>query len=507
MKKIVSFSLLFYLLLATSCAQPAPIETTPAPPSATPLPSVIPTDTPPPTQTSSPTRTPVPTPLLSKTPLSADFMDQLHAFYVIMFAIQLHTEIVSEAADRVLSEGLPVEDAFTIIREKGLSTERLDSAMQILVNQQITVPEDLSAELTTLWQAHATATDVLSRWMDGEIQPDEVITELKPVLATVETAIGSAEGTIGKLVDQNGKVLTEARQGQLSAQVNQVFPTPVLEACAGESLNEGNVSRRGRVAFVSDRDGNAEIYTMNADGTGLTRLTKNSAGDYAPAWSPDGKRIAFYSQRDGNAEIYVMNADGSNVTRLTIHSKDDFDPTWSPDGTHIAFHSHRASENPAIFVMNSDGSQVSKLDSKNVGGWSPDWSPDGSQILFNSAYGLSRDIWIMNADGSGQINLTHNSEDDWWPAWSPDGERIVFHSDRDGNFEIYLMTILNQEITRLTDDPASEYDPDWSPDGTRIAYTSDRSGNREICIKNIDGKGVFNVTNNQANDWAVAWRP
>ena len=80
---------------------------------------------------------------------------------------------------------------------------------------------------------------------------------------------------------------------------------------------------------------------MNADGSGVTRLTGNDAVDGSPSWSPDGRRIAFDSTRDGNREIYVMNADGSGVTRLTHNPADDGYPAWSPDGRHIAFDSDR----------------------------------------------------------------------------------------------------------------------------------------------------------------------
>ena len=80
---------------------------------------------------------------------------------------------------------------------------------------------------------------------------------------------------------------------------------------------------------------------MNADGSGVTRLTHNPADDGYPAWSPDGRHIAFDSDRDGNREIYGMNGDGSGVTRLTDHGADDFTPAWSPDGLRIAFASER----------------------------------------------------------------------------------------------------------------------------------------------------------------------
>ena len=92
----------------------------------------------------------------------------------------------------------------------------------------------------------------------------------------------------------------------------------------------GGASGPGKIAFVSDRDGNREIYVMNADGSNQTRVTNNPALDYAPSWSPDGTKIAFYSRRDGNREIYVMSADGSGQTRLTNNAAEDRWPTWSP---------------------------------------------------------------------------------------------------------------------------------------------------------------------------------
>ena len=98
-------------------------------------------------------------------------------------------------------------------------------------------------------------------------------------------------------------------------------PTPTPTPTPGPS---------GRIAFDSNRNGNYEIYVMNADGTGQTKITNNSANDLVPAWSPDGSRIAFDSYRDGNFEIYVMNADGSGQTRITNNTANDESPDWSP---------------------------------------------------------------------------------------------------------------------------------------------------------------------------------
>ena len=81
---------------------------------------------------------------------------------------------------------------------------------------------------------------------------------------------------------------------------------------------------------MSNREGNREIYVMNADGSGLIRLTFQPGHDYQPSWSPDGKRIAFTAEYANNRDIYLMNADGSNMIRLTQHPAEDSDPNWSP---------------------------------------------------------------------------------------------------------------------------------------------------------------------------------
>ena len=98
-----------------------------------------------------------------------------------------------------------------------------------------------------------------------------------------------------------------------------------------------------RLAFISARDGEWEIYLMDVSDGGiagdsqLVRLTDNEVADGFPDWSPDGTRIVFSSMRDGNEEIYVMNADGSNPQRLTFNDYDESFPRWSPDGLRIAY--------------------------------------------------------------------------------------------------------------------------------------------------------------------------
>ena len=264
---------------------------------------------------------------------------------------------------------------------------------------------------------------------------------------------------------------------------------------AGKSLERTAYIAIGqtRIAFTSERDGNTDIYVMNADGSGVTRLTEHPGDDWGPDWSPDGQLIAFSSTRDGDLDIYVMNADGSGVTRLTEHPGDDWGPDWSPDGQLIAFSSTRDGDLD-IYVMNADGSGVTQLTNNPGRDGSPAWSPGGGQIAFSSQRDGNTDIYVMNADGSGVTQLTNHPGSDNAPAWSPGGEQIAFNNDRDGNTDIYVMNADGSGVTQLTNNPGYDLDPAWSPGGGQIAFTSDRDGNSDIYVMNADGSGVRQLT-------------
>jgi dipeptidyl aminopeptidase/acylaminoacyl peptidase len=275
-----------------------------------------------------------------------------------------------------------------------------------------------------------------------------------------------------------------------------VLPPPLAQA-AFPGAN-------GRIAFASDRDGNVEVYVMNADGTAQTNVTDNPADDSDPAWSPDGTRIAFTSNRDGNNEIYVMNADGSGQTRLTVNAADDFAPAWSPDGTMIGFNTDRDG-NFEVYVMNADGSAPTNLSSNPADEFEPAWSPDGTRIAFGTDRDANNEVYVMNADGSAPTNLTNSSASDVAPAWSPDGTRIAFQGDPGGNREILVMNADGSGQTSLTDD--DDLRPTWSPDGTMIAFYTFRDGNREIYVMNADGSSETNLTNHPAVDRDPDWQP
>ena len=290
------------------------------------------------------------------------------------------------------------------------------------------------------------------------------------------------------------------------------------------------VDAQAQIAFSSNRDGNWEIYVMDADGGNQQNLTNNPSDDRDPSWSPDGKRIVFFSNRDGHAidgrptsEIYVMDADGSNPQNLTNDPHDDRYPSWSPDGKRIAFASSRVAfdgkipQSLEIYVMDADGGNQQRLtDSPLFDDRHPSWSPDGKRIVFGARredhfetkFAITYEIYVMDADGGNQQRLTENRKNDWGPSWSPDGKRIVFASDRKGdlvNIEIYVMDADGGNLQNLTNNRVHDRFPSWSSDGERIAFSSDRDGNREIYVMDADGGNQQNLTNNRHDDINAAW--
>lgn len=280
-------------------------------------------------------------------------------------------------------------------------------------------------------------------------------------------------------------------------------------------------NRQGRLAFASYRDGESEIYSVNADGTGLTRLTHDEERLSKPAWSPDGKSIVYVvTDEEFNVDIYLMKADGSNQARLTTDRWVDTEPAWDPTGGRIVFSSDRDSylniEDEKsyemvyefeIYVMDANGSgQTNLTDSP---GWdtAPAWSPDGGQIAFQSNRDGNPEIYMMDADGSRQVNLTNHPEDDAAPALSPDGSKIAFQSDRTGVFNIYVMETDGTGLVQLTNSPDWDIEPAWSTDGQYIAFYSGRAGNFEIYVMNADGSCQVRLTNHGDFDGFPDWRP
>jgi Tol biopolymer transport system component len=233
----------------------------------------------------------------------------------------------------------------------------------------------------------------------------------------------------------------------------------------GENFSPRWSANGRRIVFTSLRDGNPEVYVMEADGGNQTRVTNDPAFDFNPSWSPDGQRIAFQRRTTQLYDIYAVDVDGGGLANLT-NGQGGNEPAWSPDGTKIAFISGNN-----VFSMNADGTGRTKLTSYPTPSresfrepQNPDWSPDGSRITYDLLFGGSshffNSIHVMNADGTADVEHFFGSAVVWGPVFSPDGAEIVFSCDEGLCFLPPPEDFLPVQMPGLD---RFNFEPDWQP--------------------------------------------
>jgi len=261
-----------------------------------------------------------------------------------------------------------------------------------------------------------------------------------------------------------------------------------------------------RIAFITQRGRDKELYVMDADGANMRPMTADRSIALSPAWSHDGSLLLFTSYRsgmgpqifvtpaaggrlylvsgrsglntsasyapdgrdivcslsqDGNSEIYVLDARGGNPRRLTEHRGIDTSPTWSPTGREIAFTSDRGGQ-PQVYVMDREGGNLRRLTFDINYTDSPAWSPRGDRIALVSRTAGGFDLWLVNPDGSQpRLLVTGGSNEN--PRWSADGRQIVFSSDRDGVRSLYVSDLSDRPPRRLDTGGLPASSPAWSP--------------------------------------------
>ena len=240
-----------------------------------------------------------------------------------------------------------------------------------------------------------------------------------------------------------------------------------------------------KIAFVSNRDGNREIYIMNPDGTEQVRLTQNFAVDLSPTWSPTGEEILFVSDRDGVWDLYLMDAEGSNVRRVFKKSAHREHPTWSPDGKQIAY-----VRKWFIYIAIVGKQEEQQL----VSGFNPAWSPDGKQIAFTSGNFGSHRLTLVNVQTGRQKQVLPEAALPWQqgPSWSVIDERIAFswlnhvlpHGKLFDLVDKETIYVVNREGTGLEqivpEAGKAAMTPVWDPRGSSLVYEQMIDGNIQL---------------------------
>ena len=238
----------------------------------------------------------------------------------------------------------------------------------------------------------------------------------------------------------------------------------------------------GRIIFVSNRDGQNDLFITSPDGIQVSKLINNIAEDTTPRISPDGTRVAFVSTANNNTDIYILDLASGAVTQITNAPEKDSSPTWSPDGTQLAFESFRDG-NFEIYITNIDGSNQYRLTNDPAGDSNPVWSPITNEIAFVSNRFGNSDILLTNTSGT-LFTLTTNPAADNAPAWSPDGSTIAFQAFSGDLTNLCLIGRDGLNLRCVTSSPSQYSPPAWSPDGAWLAS----SGISAIHIFNlVDG--------------------
>jgi Tol biopolymer transport system component len=283
----------------------------------------------------------------------------------------------------------------------------------------------------------------------------------------------------------------------------------------------------GKIAYMSMRDGQADIFSMDADGKAQFNITHDGSTDVRldvePAWSPDGKQVAFerqYTQPHRGAILMIVKADGTKLRTLVPpalrEGSRSSQPSWSPDGGAVVFTSNRDG-NFELYVIKSNGQGLKQLTfTKNsVRSFEPQWSPDGRTILFSRS-GTSAStvpqahLYLLKLESGAVVQLTRSPSErgagDETPAWSPNGTRIAFTSDRMGSNDIYVMRSDGSSMQRVTMGRSNDNHPTWASDGRTLAFVSDRTGSTEIFTFSAATQEPTQLTHDKALKADPTWQ-
>lgn len=302
--------------------------------------------------------------------------------------------------------------------------------------------------------------------------------------------------------------LLPIEQNNLSA-INNIAVLPVFPSTL-TPVPRPTREHIGRIVFTCTHGDYNQLCIINADGTGLQRLTSQAANDYYPVFLPQvDNAILFASNRNGPFDLYLLFLNGMKLSQLTNGIGNVVSPSPSPDGRRVVF-ANRATTGPtSLWVMDVNGSNAHQLYAGPNTIVGAAWSPDGHTIAFAMAVNQpnSYEIFLTDVNGSDVRQIRHGLTGIGGSLdWSPDGKKLFIYAGPQGNKDIYSLDVSTGNVTRLTTS-GNNAAASVSPDGNWIAFNSTRTGNANIFIMHMDGSGMRQVTNDLEPDWQPHWAP
>lgn len=259
-----------------------------------------------------------------------------------------------------------------------------------------------------------------------------------------------------------------------------------------------------RIAFISDRSGNKELYLTESDGYDSKRITNHGDLVLNPDFSPLGHELIFTSYRQGNPDLYRKEIYTGREARISHQKGLNIAGRYRCDGREVAVTLSKDG-NAELYLIGLNG----KVHKRLTRAWGidvdPTWNPIGDQLAFVSDRQGNPNIFIVEVL-TGQVRrLTYAGKYNATPAWSPDGKRILFSRLEGGVFNLFSIQSDGGDERQLTFGAGSKEHPRWSPDGRFVVYSNDISGKKAIYVMRADGSGQRKISTINANCSHPAW--
>jgi TolB protein len=264
-----------------------------------------------------------------------------------------------------------------------------------------------------------------------------------------------------------------------------------------------------KIAFEAKGKSVSSIVAMDFDGANAYSVSRNSAINMFPAWSPSGGQILYTSFMRDNPDLYIAPAGGGRPKRISSQRGMNTGGAWSPDGSKIALTLSKDG-NPEIYIISAtDGSIVKRITNDKAIDTSPAWSPDGSQLAFVSDRNGGPQIFVVSAGGGTPKQVSTNGSYNTTPTWSPKaGAHVIAYTTRDGGtYDIVTLDLDANKLTRITQNEGQNEEPAFSPNGRAIAFARTGQG-VYIASANGSGKAVKVWSGNATGvDWGPVTAP
>lgn len=392
-----------------------------------------------------------------------------------------------------------------------------DQQLQAQVNELLEKIDDnpqnpaYRSQLAELYHQNNRNSDALAVYEDGlALNPNDQ--ELKFEYAQMASQVGANRKA---LLAYKEILQSTAGNDYLDRIAPQFVDAFAITKVIGTSANEafGSFSKDGdKIIYQSDQDSNWNIYEYTISSQTTTQITTGEADEETPVYNPNGRYIAYTSTAEDHRnvgpnlkvrEIYLYDLQTNRQTNVTLNSADDWNPKFSKDGKYISFVSERddlrdvdfTQLTSEIYMMENDGRFQLRLTNNNANDGGPVIASGSTEekgtIYYDSDITGDYEIYKTNFKGDKITQITFNpSGNDVAPDVSALGDKIVFFSDRDGNYEIYMMNSDGSAEMRLTSNPRDDLNPIFSPDGTKVLFHSNRSGNYDIYMLDLTKQGT-----------------